>query len=212
MFRWRQQPPVAKAPKGRRTATSLQMTLCQKVKTPPAKTAQTGTGREQEENAQTSRAQGNAGRKPKAAFRDILPSATERRAAGTRPASAPRGNGLQKDKRGLHASGLHPERKKPSETPFSPSSFTRKSGLAAKKFCLCGRQFMSLRKAILFLPRKNNRRDGEMLHTNSFATRFLTLRLLLAAGHPVIETRKRKESLSSWQENPCLGDNPTQAL
>ena len=122
------------------------------------------------------------------------------------------GNGWQKDKRGLHAGGLHPEWEKPSETLFFLSSFTRKSGLAAKKFRLCGRQFISLRKAILFLPRKNNRRDGEMLHTNSFFTRFLTVRLLLAAGRPVIETRKWKESLSFWQENPCLVDNPTRAL
>ena len=61
----------------------------------------------------------------------------------------------------------------------------------------------SLRKAILFLLRKNDRRDGEMLHTNSFSTHVLTVRLLLAAVRPVIETRKRKENLSFWQENPC---------
>ena len=51
-----------------------------------------------------------------------------------------------------------------------------------------------------------------MLHINSFSTRVLTIRFLLAAGCPVIETRKRKESLSFWQEIPCLGDNPTRAL
>ena len=118
-----------------------------------------------------------------------------------RPEPAPRqsreGNGLQKDKRGLHAGGLHPDREKPSKAQFFPSSCARRNCLAAKKFRLCGKRFTSLRKAILFLPRKSDRRGGEMLHTNSSSIRFLTLRLLLAAGRPVIETRKRKESLSS---------------
>ena len=95
------------------------------------------------------------------------------------PASAPRGNGLQKDKRSLHASGLHPEREKPSEALFFPSFCTRKECLAAKKFRLCGRRFASLRKAMLFLPRKNTRREGEMLHTNSPSARFLTVRFWL---------------------------------
>ena len=112
------------------------------------------------------------------------------------PASIPRGNGLQKDKRDLHAGGLHPERERPSEAPFFPFFCTRRNCLAAKKFRLCGRQFIPLRKAILFLPRKNDCRAGEMLHTNSFSTRVLTVRLLLAAGRPVLETRKRKENLS----------------
>ena len=134
-----------------------------------------------------------------------------------RPEPAPlrqphKGNGLQKDERGLRAGGLHPEREKPSEALFFPSSCTRRNCLAAKKFRLCGRRFISLRKAILFLPRKNNRRGGEMLHTNSFSTRVLTVRLLFAAVRPVIETWKRKEDLSSWQEIPCLSDNPTRAL
>ena len=114
------------------------------------------------------------------------------------PASAPQGEWLAKGQtRCLHVSGLHPEREKPSESLFFPSSCTCRDCLAAKKFRLCGRRFVSLRKAILFLPRKNDRRDGEMLHTNSFFTRSLTVRLLFAAGRPVIETRKRKENLSS---------------
>ena len=134
----------------------------------------------------------------KAVFRDILPPATERRAAGPRPSRQSRkGNGWQKDKRGLHAGRLHPERGKPSEARFFPSSCTRRNCLAAKKFRLCGRRFISLRKAILFFPQKNNRRDREMLHTNSFSTRFLTVRLLLAAVRPVIETRKRKKAFLS---------------
>ena len=189
------------------------MRSCQNVKTTPARTAQTGTGREQDGYARTIRAQGNAGGKPKAGFRDILPSATERHAAGTRPPRHPREeNGLQKDKWGLHADGLHPEREKPFEALFFPSSSTRRNCFAAKKFRLCGRRFLSLRKAILFLSRKNARRDGEMLHTNSFSTRFLTVRLLFAMVRPVIETRKRKESLSTWQEIPYLVDNLTRAL
>ena len=90
-----------------------------------------------------------------------------------------KGNGLQKDKRSLHASGLHPVRRKPSEALFFPSSCTRKECLATKKFRLCGRRFISLRKAVLFLPRKSDRRDGEMLHTNSSSARFLTVRFCL---------------------------------
>ena len=131
---------------------------------------------------------------------------------GTSPASIPRGNGLQKDKRDLHADGLHPEWEKPSEALFFPSFCNRRNCLAAKKFRSCGRRFISLRKAILFLSRKSTRRNGEMLHTNSFPTRFLTVWSPSATVRPVIETRKRKESLSFWQKNPCLGDNPTRAL
>ncbi len=122
------------------------------------------------------------------------------------------GNGWQNDKWGLHADGLHIERKKPSEALFFPSFCTRRNCLAAKKFRLCGRRFISLRKAILLFPRKNDRRDGEMLHTNSLPTRFLTVRPLFAAARPVIETWKRKENLSFWQEISCWADNPTRAL
>ena len=126
---------------------------------------------------------------------DILPPATERHAAGTRPPRQPReGDGLQKDKRGLHAGGLHPEQEMPSEALFFPSFCTRRNCLAAKKFCLCGKRFISLRKAILFLPRKSDRRDGEMLHTNSSSTRFLTLRPLYAAVRPVIVTRNERKT------------------
>ena len=128
------------------------------------------------------------------------------------PTSILRGNGLQKDKRDLHASGLHPGREKLFEALFFPSFCTRRNCLAAKKFRLCGRRFISLRKAILFFPRKNTRRDGDMLHTNSFSTRFLTVRPPFATVRPVIETRKRQECLSFWQENPCVGDNPTRTL
>ena len=129
------------------------------------------------------------------------------------PPRQPReGNGLQKDKRGLHAGGLHPEREKPSEALFFPSFCTRRNCLAAKKFRLCGRQFISLRKAIPFFQAKNDRRDGEMLHTNSSSTRFLTVRPLFAAARPVIEIRKRKENLSFCQEILCWADNPTLAL
>ena len=72
--------------------------------------------------------------------------------------------------------------KSPPKPCFFPSSCTRRDCLAAKKFRLCGKRFISLRKAILFLPRKSDRRDGEMLHTNSSSTRFLTVRLLFYGG------------------------------
>ncbi len=114
------------------------------------------------------------------------------------PASASRGEWLAKRQTGF-ARGRTPSRagKKPSEALFFSSFRTRRKCLAAKKFRLCGRRFVSLRKAILLLPQKNDRRDGEMLHTNSSSTRFLTVRPLFTAVRPVIETRKRKESLSS---------------
>ena len=191
-------PPIAKAPKGLRTATSPPMTFVKTSKLPlrePRKRARGGNRTEIGEPHAPKEMQDES-RKPVSC--DILPPATERHAAGTRPPRQPcEGDGLQKDKRGLHAGGLHPEREKPSEALFFPSFCTRRECLAAKKFRLCGRRLVFLRKAILFLPRKNDHRDGEMLHTNSFFIRFLTIRLLFATVRPVIETRKRKESLSS---------------
>ena len=188
------------------------MTYCQNVKTPlrePRKRARDGN-RTEMRDPHTPKGMQDESRKPVSATFCRPPR------NAVRPEPAPRqpreGNGWQKDKRGLHAGGLHPEREKPSEALFFPSSCTRRNCLAAKKFRLCGRRLISLRKAILFLPRKNNCRDGEMLHTDSSSTRVLTVRLLFAAVRPVIETRKRKESLSFWQEIPCLGDNPTRVL
>ena len=212
MFRWRQPPPVAKAPKGRRTATSPKFHFVKTSGLPlreSHKRARDGN-RTDIRKPRAPKGMQDESRKPVPATLCLPPQNTMRPEPA--PTSILRGNGLQKDKRGLHAGGLHPEREKPSEALFFPSFCNRRHCLAAKKFRLCGRRFISLRKAILFLSRKNTRRDGDMLHTNSFFTRFLTVRLLLAAGRPVIETRMRKESLSSWQENPCSGDNPTWAL
>ena len=134
-----------------------------------------------------------------------------------RPESGPRVSParewLAKGQTGF-ARGRTPSRSGKSLPKPSSSLLPAPAGtaFAAKKFRLCGRRLISLRKAILFLPRKNTRRDGDMLHTNSFFTRVLTVRLLLAADRLVIETWKRKECLSFWQEIPCLGDNPTRAL
>ena len=47
--------------KGPAAGNKSPMTYCQNVKTAPARTAQTGAGREQDGNARTSRAQGCAG-------------------------------------------------------------------------------------------------------------------------------------------------------
>ena len=198
LFRWRRPPPVVKEPEGLRAATSPKFHFVKTSKQPLRelrKTARDGHRTEMRE-PRAPKGMQDESRKPVSC--DIFPPATERHAAGTRSPRQPReGNGLQKDKRGLHANGLHPGREKPSEALFFPSSCIRKSGLAAKKFRLCGRRFISLRKAILFLPRKNDCRDGEMLHTNSSSTRFLTVRPLFAAVRSVIKTRKRKEKLSS---------------
>ena len=178
-------------------SSKSQMTLCQNVKTAPARTAQTGGGGNRTEMCEPRAPKGMQDESREPIFATLCCLTRNGMRLGTSPASAPRGNGLQKGKRDLHAGGLHPEREKPSEALFFPSFCTRRNCLAAEKFLLCGRQFISLRKAILFLSRKNTRRDGEMLHTDSFFTRFLTVRLLLAACRPVIETRKRKENLSS---------------
>ena len=70
------------------------------------------------------------------------------------PASAPQGNGLQKGQTRF-ARGRTPSRAgKALRSPVFLSFCTRRNCLAAKKFRLCGRRFVSLRKAILFLPRK----------------------------------------------------------
>ena len=112
------------------------------------------------------------------------------------PTSAPQGEWLAKGQTGF-ARGRTPSRAgKAFEALFFPSFCTRRNCLAAKKFRLCGRRFISLQKAILFFLAKNDRRDREMLHTNSFSTRFLTVRPFFAAVRPDIETRKRKENLS----------------
>ena len=106
------------------------------------------------------------------------------------PASAPRGEWLAKGQTGF-ARGRTPSKAgKALRSPVFPF-FMHPQELP------CGRKVSSLRKTILFLPRKNDRRAGEMLHTNSFSTRVLTVRLLLAAVRPVIETRKRKKAFLS---------------
>ncbi len=128
------------------------------------------------------------------------------------PASASRGEWLAKGQTGFARGRTSSRAGKAFRSPVFPLFLHRRNCLAAKKFRLCGRRFVSLRKAILFFQAQNDRRDGEMLHTNSSSTRFLTVRLLFAAARPVIETRKRKENLSFWQEIPCWADNPTLAL
>ena len=147
-------PPVAKAPKGRRTATSLQMTFCQNVKTAPARTAQTGAGRELDGNARTSRARGNAGRKPKTGFRDILPPATERRAAGTRPRVSPAREMACKRTNEVctRADSIQSGESLPKPC-FSPLSAPARSALRQKNFVfaeggsfLCGKRFCFYRK------------------------------------------------------------------
>ena len=128
------------------------------------------------------------------------------------PASAPRGERLAKGQTGF-ARGRTPSRAgKAFRSPVFPF-------LLHPQELPCGKKVSSLRKAVHFFaesdsvftakkhpPRWRNAPYKQFLHP------FLTVRLLFAAGRPVIETRKWKESLSFWQENPCLVDNPTRAL
>ena len=79
----------------------------------------------------------------------------------------------------------------------------------------CGRKVSPLRKAVRFFaendsvftakkhpPGRRNAPYKQFLHP------FFNSPLLFAALRPAIETRKRKESLSFWQEFLCLDDNP----
>ena len=152
LFRWRRPPPVAsiaKAPKGRRTAISPPMTFYQNVKTAlqePRKRARDGNRTEMRE-PHAPREMQDESRKPVLATFCRPP----RNAVRPEPslASAPQGEWLaKKDKRGLHAGGLHPERKKPSEAPFFPLSAPAETALRQKSFVfaeggsfLCGKRF-----------------------------------------------------------------------
>ena len=83
----------------------------------------------------------------------------------------------------------------------------------------CDKKVSSLRKAIhlfaesgsVFTAEKRppGRRNAPY---KQFFCPFFNSPLLFAAFRPVIETRKRKENLSSWQEIPCFGDNPARVL
>ena len=83
----------------------------------------------------------------------------------------------------------------------------------------CGKKVSPLRKAVHFFAEIDSvftaeKRPQGLINApyKQFLRPFFNIRRLLAAVRPVIETRKRKESLPFYQENPCLGDNPTRAL
>ena len=140
LFRWRRPPPVVKEPEGLRAATSPKFHFVKTSKQPlrePRKRARDGNRTEMRE-PRAPREMQDESRKLLSATFCRPPRNAVRPEPATRVSPA-RGNGLQKDKRGLHASGLHPEREKPSEALFLPSFCTRKECLAAKKFRLCGR-------------------------------------------------------------------------
>ena len=173
------------------------MTYCQNVKTALARTAQTGAGGNRTEMREPRAPKGmqDESRKPVSATFCRPPR------NAVRPDPAPRVS---------PARGMACKR----TNGICTWADSIQSGKSPPKPCFSllyapARRFVSLRKAILFFPRKNDCRDGEMLHTNSFSVRVLTVRPLFAAFRPVIETRKRKENLSFWQEIPYFGDNPT---
>lgn len=114
----------------------------------------------------------------------------------TAPASVRARKGLQKDKHDWHANCLLPEGEKPSEAQFSPPFHPIGDCFAEERFRLCGKRFVSLRKAISFSPHKNARRSGEMLHTNTSSARFLTVRFLFTPKRPATETWNREKKLS----------------
>ena len=198
MLQWRRPPLVVKAPKGQRTATSSPMTFLSKRQDSPCENRANGRGTGTERKCASLTRPRERRMKAECRFpRHFV--ARYGTPCGRNPlsASAPQGEWLAKGQTRFARGRTSSRAEKPSKTLFLPYFRTRRNCLAAKKFRLCGRRFISLRKAILFLPRKNDRRDGEMLHANSFFPRFLTVRLLFAAVRPVIETRKRKENLSS---------------
>ena len=113
----------------------------------------------------------------------------------TAPASAKREKKLAKRQSGF-ARGKPPIRKKnPPEAPFFLAFHTPGNVFAARNFRLCGKKEISFRKEILFLPHKNRAKSGEMFHTDSSATRFLTLRGLFPPCRPAARIRNLSENL-----------------
>ena len=125
------------------------------------------------------------------------------------PASAGRG-GRPAKRQTVFACGRPPTRRKnPSEASFFFDFHTPENCLAARKSRLCGKKGISLRKEIPFVPHENARRGGEMFHTDSSRTRFLTLRGLFPPCFPATRMPTGAESLPLWQENPRFSDIPT---
>ena len=126
--------------------------------------------------------------------------------------SAPQGERLAKGQTGL-ARGRTPSRAgKALRSPVLPL-FLHSQEVP------CGKKVSSLRKTVHFFAesdfvftakkRPPGRRNAPY---KQFFRPFFNSPLLFAAFRPVIETRKRKENLSSWQEIPCLSDNPARVL
>ena len=143
-------PPIAKAPKGLRTATSPPMTFVKTSKLPlrePRKRARGGNRTEIGEPHAPKEMQDES-RKPVSC--DILPPATERHAAGTRPpSSALRGGWLAKGQTGF-ARGRTPSRAGNAfRSPVFPV-FLHPQGLP------CGKKVSSLRKAVHFFAESDS--------------------------------------------------------
>ena len=213
MLQWRRPPLVVKAPKGQRTATSSPMTFLSKRQDSPCGNHANGHGTE------TERKYANLTRprecRMKAESRFLRHFAVRHGTPCGRnplPVLSPQGEWLAKGQTGFARGRTSSRAGKALRSPVFPFFLHLQELPCGKKVSSLRKGFISLRKAILFLPRKNDRRDGEMLYTNSFSTRFLTLRLLFAAVRPDIETRKRKEGLSFWQEIPYFSGNLTRVL
>ncbi len=200
LFRWRRQPPVAfcrESAKRPADGNKSPMTFLSKRQDSPCENRANGRGTGTERKCANLTRPRECKMKAESRFlRHFAVSHGTPCGRNPLPASAPQGEWLAKGQTRF-ARGRTPSRAgKAFRSPAFPV-FLHPLGLpCGKKFRLCGRRFISLRKAIPFLPRKNDRRAGEMLHTDSSSTRFLTVRPLLADGRIFIETRKRKESLS----------------
>ena len=111
------------------------------------------------------------------------------------PASSGRGGSLAKRQAGF-ARGRPPTRREKRPQPrFFAFFHTSVDLFAARNFRLCGKKEISFSKEIPFLPHENGRYGGEMLHTDGFPVRFLTVRGLFASFRPSMETRDWAEGL-----------------
>ena len=199
--------PRPGGPEARQAAEVPTYHFVKTSKPPPRESRGRAQGRARAEMRESRGPAGMQDESRRPVFRDTLPPATGCRADGRRPRVGPCGERLAKGQMDF-ARGKPPTRRKtPPEAPFFPAFHTPGNVFAARNSRLCGKKQISFSKEIPFLPHKNARRGGEMLHTNGFPARFLTLRTLFAPNRPEKEGRNSSGILPFCREIQGTHDN-----
>ena len=189
-------PPSRRLPKARRTAENPKNHFVKTSKPPPRESHGRKRGREWKERRES---HGLTGMQDESRNRDSAtlcrPPWDAMRTEATH-ASAGRGGKCAK-RQTFFARGRPPiRRKKLSEAPFFPAFHTPENFFAARNFRLCGKTQISFSKEIPFLPHKNGRCGGEMLHTDSSHAYFLTIQGLFPSFRLVTAGRNQTKTLT----------------